>query len=221
MTPDQLKMILSSHEAWLRKQEGGERADLKGADLEGANLTDADLRGANLSRANLKCANLKCANLRGASLRAANLRAADLSGAGLSRADLRAANLTGANLSGANLRYAGACLTNLRWANLCGADLLGADLEGANLCGADLSETSGIRHVSIAADWHGECGRKLLAVDHGDKEGVVIYCGCFRGGWDDLGRWIEEHDECERVTASRRAVTAMLRVLWDARGEYA
>ena len=142
----QLKTILASHVAWVRKEEGGKRADLSGANLVGADLSDA------------------------------------------------------------YLRY---------------AVLRGADLHDANLSSANLSETSGIRHVSIAADWHGECGRKILAVDHGVKEGVVIHCGCFRGGWDDLDRWIEEHDECERVTASRRAVTAMLRVLWDARGEYA
>lgn len=115
------------------------------------------------------------------------------------------ANLTHANLSGANLAYA----------VLAYAVLSDADLSDANLAGA-----RGVRHVSITAHWHGEAGRQILAVDHGE-EGVIIHCGCFRGGWQALDAWISGHATDPRVTASRRAVAGMLRVLWDAREEYA
>ena len=50
--------ILQRHAKWLKDEEGGEKADLRGANLSGANLWganlwDADLRDANLSGANL------------------------------------------------------------------------------------------------------------------------------------------------------------------------
>lgn len=48
---------LKKHAAWLRGEEGGERADLSGADLSEADLSWADLIGANLSGANLSEAN--------------------------------------------------------------------------------------------------------------------------------------------------------------------
>ena len=111
MTNEELKRIIDKHEKWLKCQDGGERANLRGA-----NLCDADLRGANLRGANL------CdADLRGADLRGADLRGANLCGASLCSADLYGADLRGADLCGASLR---------------GADLRGADLRGANLCGA-------------------------------------------------------------------------------------
>lgn len=114
-----------------------------------------------------------------------------------------------ANLTDADLRDAYLTQANLTWANL----------DGAKLSGANLASVRGVRCVAITADWHGKSGRQILAVDHGE-EGVIIHCGCFRGGWDDLDRWIEEHDECDRVTASRRAVATTLRTLWDAREDY-
>jgi len=46
-----LKEVLRLHGLWLRDEEGGKRADLRGADLRGANLREADLRGANLDYA--------------------------------------------------------------------------------------------------------------------------------------------------------------------------
>lgn len=58
MTQAELKTILDKHEKWLNDEEGGERADLRGADLRYANLSDADLRGADLRDANLSDANL-------------------------------------------------------------------------------------------------------------------------------------------------------------------
>lgn len=41
MTNEELKMIIEKHEKWLKSQEGGERANLRGADLYGADLCDA------------------------------------------------------------------------------------------------------------------------------------------------------------------------------------
>ena len=83
--------VLQRHAKWLKNEEGGEKADLRGADLQGANLRDADLRGANLWGADLQGANLRDADLRGANLWGADLRGADLWGADLRGADLRGA----------------------------------------------------------------------------------------------------------------------------------
>ena len=84
-TSEQLAEILGKHRSWLLGEEGGERANLRGANLSDAYLSDANLRGAYLS---------------GAYLRGANLSGANLSDANLSGANLRGANLSGANLSG-------------------------------------------------------------------------------------------------------------------------
>jgi hypothetical protein len=93
MNTVKLEEILDLHAKWLRGENGGVRANLRGANLRGA-----DLRGANLGGANLRGANLRGANLGGA-----NLRGADLGGADLGGAALRGANLGGANLRGADL----------------------------------------------------------------------------------------------------------------------
>ena len=58
ITQKKLNQIIASHGKWLRDEEGGERADLRGADLR-----DADLGGANLRVANLRDANLGGADL--------------------------------------------------------------------------------------------------------------------------------------------------------------
>ena len=63
-----LNEILEKHLKWLNYENGGERADLRGADLRGANIYIADLSGANLSGANLYIANLYRADLRGAKI---------------------------------------------------------------------------------------------------------------------------------------------------------
>ena len=106
MTDDELKKIIERHEKWLKDQEGGERANLRGADLRGADLRGADLCGANLRDANLCGANLRGADLCGANLRDADLCDANLCGADLRDADLRDANLCDANLCDADLRDA-------------------------------------------------------------------------------------------------------------------
>ena len=78
--------ILQRHAKWLKNEEGGERADLRGADLRGAdlqdaNLRDADLRGSSLRGSDLQGSDLQGSNLRGANLRGAYLRGSDLQGA--------------------------------------------------------------------------------------------------------------------------------------------
>lgn len=120
MTPKQIKEVLEKHGKWLRGEEGGERANFRGADLRRANFRWANLRGANfrwtdLQEANFRGANLRGANFRGAYLWIANFREADLQEAdlwraGLWRASLRGANLRGANLEGADLL----CFGNMR-----------------------------------------------------------------------------------------------------------
>ena len=53
ITQEKLNSIIASHGKWLRDEEGGRRADLRGTVLRGANLRDADLRDADLRGASL------------------------------------------------------------------------------------------------------------------------------------------------------------------------
>ena len=103
ITQEKLNEIIESHGKWLRNEEGGKKAYLRGADLGGAYLGDADLRGADLGDAYLGDADFRGADLGGAYLRGANLRGADLGGADLRGANLRGAYLGGADLGGAYL----------------------------------------------------------------------------------------------------------------------
>ena len=165
ITQEKLKEIIASHGKWLRDEEGGERADLRGADLEDADLRYADLRGADLRGADLRYADLRGADLEDADLRGANLRGADLRGA-----DLRGAYLIGADLRGADLRGA-----DLRGADLRGANLEGAYLIGANLRGANLNKT----YYQIT------CIGSRNATTTYCVEDDNIVCGCwnnYRGG---------------------------------------
>lgn len=68
MTQEELNMILDKHRKWLNDEEGGERADLRGASLFRVDLRWTDLRGANLGGANLLEADLRRASLCGANL---------------------------------------------------------------------------------------------------------------------------------------------------------
>lgn len=125
MDRNELEEILRKHKLWLDGQEGGVRADLRGANLKGANLLGANLEFAKLRGANLRGANLRHANLRDASLWGADLEAANLRGA-----DLESAKLWGADLEDASLRGA-----DLRWAYLENANLRNTDLRDAKLWG--------------------------------------------------------------------------------------
>ena len=73
ISAEKLQEIIKSHGRWLRNEEGGERANLRGADLSDADLSDADLSDANLRGANLRGADLSDADLSGAYLRGADL----------------------------------------------------------------------------------------------------------------------------------------------------
>ena len=64
----ELKAIIYKHAKWARGEDGGERADLRGADLRDADLSGANLRGADLRGADLCDADLCNANLRDADL---------------------------------------------------------------------------------------------------------------------------------------------------------
>ncbi|MBD1590313.1 pentapeptide repeat-containing protein [Pseudomonas typographi] len=156
-TQEELAEILGKHKAWLDGEDGGERANLRGANLSDANLSDANLIGANLSDAYLRGA-----NLRGANLSDANLIGANLSDANLIGANLRGTYLSDANLSGAYLR--GAYLSD---ANLSGAFLRGAYLRGANLSDANLSDAY-LREI-----------RELWGASGNGREIKALQCGTY------------------------------------------
>ena len=143
ITKDMLKTILSDHEKWLYKKDGGKKADLSGAHLFHADLNKAKLSGAHLSGAHLSGAYLSQADLSGA-----NLFNADLSGANLSRANLSGARLLSADLNKAKLNEANLSGVDLRGANLSGANLSGTDLSNASLSQADLSQAD-LRHAKL------------------------------------------------------------------------
>jgi len=78
ITQERLNEIIASHAKWLRREDGGERANLRRANLQGVDLHEADLRDADLRSANLQRANLQEANLNEADLRDTDLQGADL-----------------------------------------------------------------------------------------------------------------------------------------------
>ena len=80
-TVEELREVLAIHKKWRCGEEGGKRADLRGAYLQGADLRGADLRGAYLQGADLQGADLQGAYLQGADLQGADLQGADLRGA--------------------------------------------------------------------------------------------------------------------------------------------
>jgi uncharacterized protein YjbI with pentapeptide repeats len=92
-TRAELDEILRKHKDWLCGQDGGCRADFRGANLCGVDFRGADLRGADFYRADLRGADFCVANLCGANLREANLYRAFLHGADIRGADLRGADI--------------------------------------------------------------------------------------------------------------------------------
>lgn len=194
MTQNELDKILENHKKWLNGEDGGSRANLRGANLRGANLQVADLRGADLRDVNLwdaalqgaklwgadlQGANLQGANLRAADLRGADLRAAELRDVNLWGADLRGANLWGADLRGAALQVANFMDANFSDVNLGGADLRGANLQTADLRGADVDYSC----------WPLGCGSLDVIVDR------RIFCQLAY----HLCRVIVDDDECKEA----------------------
>jgi uncharacterized protein YjbI with pentapeptide repeats len=149
MNIDELKSVCIDHIKWLNGEEGGKRADLRGADLQDANLQDADLRGADLQDANLQDANLQRADLRGADLQDANLQDANLQRADLRGADLQDADLQDADLQDVNLDYS--CLP--LW---CGGSRFKADSKIvrqiiAHVCTIEIVDADDEMRATIAA----------------------------------------------------------------------
>lgn len=98
MTTKKLNDVLEKHKKWVNREEGGERAYLRGTNLRGVYLTDADLTDAVLTGANLRGAHLTDTDLTRVILRDTDLRNTSLVGADLKGADIRGAVLTGTNL---------------------------------------------------------------------------------------------------------------------------
>ena len=63
MNREELAAVLQKHAAWLQSEEGGERANLRGANLHGADLREVNLRGADLQEADLSGVDLQGADL--------------------------------------------------------------------------------------------------------------------------------------------------------------
>ena len=174
--------VLQRHAKWLKNEEGGEKANLRGANLWGA-----DLQGANLWGADLQDANLRDANLWGADLQDANLRDADLQDANLRDADLWDANLRGADLRGANLR---------------GANLRGADLRDANLRGANLQDAAG------KILYFGPIGsRQGITYVTKTERTIHVRCGCFYGTLEEFAAKVEEkHGDSQHGKSYKAAI---------------
>ena len=94
MTQEQINEILYKHELWLKKEKGGECANLNGAGLLKADLREARLNGADLRYADLRGADLRGADLLDADLNNADLRGADLKGAKMYQHMIDEASLT-------------------------------------------------------------------------------------------------------------------------------
>jgi len=78
-------------------------------------------------------------------------------------------------------------------ANLNSANLRPADLSSADLSHADLSSAENLLYSACYFSGHEECGRQLLAVKIG--EGIILFCGCFKGDEKELRDYIEKGDE--------------------------
>lgn len=162
LSADEVSSIIALHEKWLKREEGGARADFSDAELEGFDFSGADLREANFIGSKLDKAKFVEAKLLGARFFNASLSDTDFTDAQLDGAvfldaqclsakfvnsSLKKANLahallwntdfTGADLTNADLHAAPLCDGRLCNATLVGADLSCADLDYANFSGAD------------------------------------------------------------------------------------
>ena len=166
-----LQEIIESHGKWLKFEDGGKCADLRGANLRGADLQCAYLQGAYLQDANLQGAYLQGAYLQGAHLQGASLRGVNLRDAYLQGTYLQGAGLQGANLRDAHLRDA-----YLRDAYLQGAGLPNGiyQIVGCGSCNRCTTYDS-INDRVICGCWddgggnHLESFKKRIETIYGDK----------------------------------------------------
>lgn len=131
--PDELAQVLERHRRWLRHEEGGERAGLRGRDLQGRDLHGISLR---------------CADLRGSVMRGSYMFDADLQDADLRETDMRDSlmdrvNLRRANMSGANLNEPG---------SLWGAVGNGREVKSLQIGGWPVTYTA--THMQIGCQLH-------------------------------------------------------------------
>lgn len=85
--------MMRLHEMWLNGEEGGKRANMKGADLRTVNMNRADMRGVNMQRANMLHADMQYANMQCANMQHADMRSADMRSAEMQRTDMQGADL--------------------------------------------------------------------------------------------------------------------------------
>ena len=155
MTQTELKTLLDSHRAWLRREARGTRAVLTGAVLTGAVLTGADLTDADLTDADLT---------------RAVLTRADLTRAVLTRAVLTGAVLTGAVLTDRQIPPGVPVLPNLD------AQILAAIESGGTL---NMNKWHSCKTTHCRAGWAitlaGEAGQKLEEWHGPVTAGTLIY----------------------------------------------
>jgi len=167
---------MNSHERFVARQSGGERAMISyiqapGLDLSRRNLTEAQFTGANFEGArmivtNFERASLYCADLRGVDARNANFTRADIRGA-----SLRGADLAGANLDGADMRQ---------------AMLARGDLpEGFGLTAASASQPQSLGGAAFSVDFS-NCSMKGARLNNAKLRGAN-FSGALLGGIDLKG----------------------------------
>jgi len=155
----ELARVIRSHQAFLQRKPGGQRAllqfhDLSSLDLSGYDLSEADLTGCVFRHARLDDTQLRGANLFGSDLRMTGLRRANLT-----RADLRGASLRGADLTDALVYDA-----DIREAQLAHYDKSGnpratefealpAELSGVTARGADFSRAQLGHSMALQTDF--------------------------------------------------------------------
>jgi hypothetical protein len=64
---------------------------------------------------------------------------------------------------------------------------------------------AGRDEFAMNTPWRTRDGRRLLAVDHGEEEGIIVHYRGFRGTFDELDQYIEEGQEEYRASRSRAA----------------
>ncbi|GAA0535621.1 uncharacterized protein YjbI with pentapeptide repeats [Rhizomicrobium palustre] len=160
----EVEAVLSAHEAYLKSERNGMRAQLLSRQLSRMDFSNRILAEADFSGSNLTAANLKFANLASAILYCCDLKKVDARYANFTGADLRGVALTGANLAYARLdrtdfrpgrlmrngpngkgmvvdRSGSAGGADFSYCSLNGASFEGADLKGADFTGAVITGT--------------------------------------------------------------------------------